>query len=139
MYAQHADEPLTLSAYRYDGTRPVGGADDRFWRQGYGLGIELGRRARFDAVYQHGFDAHADAGGALRSSGGFAQLRYEVTPRVFTIARYDGTQDAAFARSLIAGAGYRLARNARLTAFDTLHRSDGRTHHTLSAALLFAY
>lgn len=139
VYTQHAGQRVTLSAYRYDGTRPVGAAGDRFWRQGYGLGIALGRRARFDAMYQHGFDTHAEENGALRSSGGFAQLRYDVTPRLFGIARYDGTQDAAFSRSLIAGAGYRLARNARLTVFDTLHRSDGKTYNTLSAALLFAY
>jgi hypothetical protein len=138
VYVQHAGENLTLSAYRYDGTRPVGGFDDRFWRQGYGVGITRGR-ARFDAVYQHGFDAHANADGALRSSGAFAQLRYDLTSRWFAVARYDGTQDAAFSRALIAGAGYRIARNARLTAFDTLHRSDGKTRNTLSTALLFAY
>ncbi|MBV8369995.1 MAG: hypothetical protein JO036_13870 [Candidatus Eremiobacteraeota bacterium] len=44
-----------------------------------------------------------------------------------------------FSRSFIAGAGYRIARNARLTAFDTLHRSDDRTRNSLSATLLFAY
>ncbi|HEV3085940.1 MAG TPA: hypothetical protein VGX96_01850 [Candidatus Elarobacter sp.] len=138
LYAQHASKNMTLSAYRYDGTRPVGGIDDRFWREGYGLALARGR-VRFDAVYQHGFDTHASAEGALRSSGAFAQLRYDLTPRLFAVARYDGTQDTAFSRALVAGAGYRVAHNVRLTAFDTLHRSDGRTHNTLSTALLFAY
>jgi hypothetical protein len=135
----HAMPNVTLSAYRYDGTRPIDGTDDRFRRTGYGLGITQGR-AHLDAVYQHGFDTHANAAGALVSSGGFVQLRYEFSPRMFAIARYDGTQDTAFSRALIAGAGYRIARNARLTVFDTLHRDgDGTPRNTLSTALLFAY
>jgi hypothetical protein len=91
-------------------------------------------------VYQHGFDTHANAAGALISSGGFVQLRYDLTPRMFALARYDGTHDTAFSRALIAGAGYRVAPNARLTMFDTLHRDgDGTRRNTLSTALLFAY
>ena len=91
-------------------------------------------------MYQHGFDTHANAGGALFSSGGFLQLRYDLTPRLFALARYDGTQDVAFSRALIAGFGYRVARNARLTVFDTLHRDgDGTRRNTLTTALLFAY
>jgi hypothetical protein len=139
VYVQHATPSLVLSAYRYDGTRTVDGADERFRRAGYGLAITR-ERARFDAVYQHGFDTHAGAGGALFSSGGFVQLRYDLTPRLFGVARYDGTQDLAFWRALIAGLGYRVARNARLTVFDTLHRDATATRrNTLSTSLLFAY
>ena len=139
LYVQHAMPNVTLSAYRYDGIRSVDGVDDRFRRAGYGAVVTRGR-ARLDAVYQHGFDAYANAGGALVSSGGFAQLRYEFTPRLFGVARYDGTQDVAFSRALLAGFGYRVARNARFTMFDTLHRDAGGTRrNTLSAALLFAY
>ena len=139
IYVQHAMPNVALSAYRYDGMRAVDGADDRFWRAGYGVAVTQGR-ARFDAVYQHGFDAHASAAGALRSSGGFVQLRYDLTPRLFGVARYDGTHDVAFSRALIAGFGYRVARNARLTVFDTVHRDgDGARRTTLSTALLFAY
>jgi hypothetical protein len=140
VYLQHAVRGLTLSAYRYDGTRGVAGADDRFWRQGYGIGAGEGR-LRVDLVYQRGFDSRASEGGALHSSGGFAQVRYDITPRLFGIARYDGTQDAEFARSLIAGAGYRLARNARLTVFDTVRRDadTGVRRNTLSTQLLVAY
>jgi hypothetical protein len=137
---QHASRNLTLSAYRYDGTRPVGASDDRFWREGYGAGLTFGR-ARFDAVYQRGFDTRANEEGALRLSGAFAQVRYELGARLFAVARYDATQDTAFARALIAGAGYRIARNARFTVFDTVHRSagDGARRNTLTTALLFAY
>lgn len=139
LYVQHAMPNVVLSAYRYDGTRPVDGVDDRFWRTGYGIELTRGR-ARLDAVYQHGYDTHANAGGALFSSGGFAQMRYELTPRLFALTRYDGTHDAAFSRALIAGFGYRVARNARLTVFDTLHRDDdGTRRNTLTTALLFAY
>ena len=137
---QHAAGNVTFSAYRYDGTRPVDGVDDRFWREGTGLSVAHGR-ARFDAVYQRGFDAHASADGPLVSSGAFVQLRYDVTPRLFGVARYDGTQDTAFHRALIAGAGYRVARNVRFTVFDTLHRDagTGARRNSLSTALLFAY
>ena len=139
LYVQHAMRNVVLSAYRYDGTRPVDGADDRFWRMGYGIELTRGR-ARLDAVYQHAYDTHANAGGALFSSGGFAQVRYDLTPRLFALARYDGMHDAAFSRAFIAGFGYRVARNARLTVFDTLRRDDdGTRRNTLSTALLFAY
>ncbi len=139
LYAQHAAGPVVVSAYRYDGVRPLHASNDRFWREGYGVGASSGR-VRVDAVYQRGFDSRATESGALRSSGGFVQLRYELSPRCFAIARYDATQDTAFARALIAGGGYRLTRNARLSLFETLHRNDaGRTATTLSAALLFAY
>jgi len=85
--------------------------------------------------------AKADHDGGVRSSGGFAQLRYDLSPRAFAIVRYDGTQDAQFARAAIAGLGFRVARNARLTVFDTVHRDpdDGARRNSLSAALLFAY
>jgi hypothetical protein len=140
LYVQHAAGGLTLSAYRYDGTRTVAGGDDRFWREGFGAGVTQGR-ARLDLVYQRGFDGRASADGALRSSGGFAQLRYELTPRLFALARYEGTKDTAFARSLITGAGYRVARNARWTLFDTVHRDadTGARRNTLSTQLLLAY
>ena len=140
VYAQHASGNVVLSAYRYDGTRPVGAKDDRFWREGVGLSVAHGR-VRLDAVYQRGFDTHAGDDGALVSSGGFAQLRYDLSPHMFAVARYDGTQDTAFNRALIGGIGYRVARNARLTVFDTVHRDadSGARRHTLSTALLFAY
>lgn len=137
---QHTGRTLTLSAYRLDGARALPAGDDRFWREGYGAGYAFGR-VHLDAVYQRGFDTRADAGGALRTSGGFLQVRYAApNTRWFAIARYDGTQDTAFARRLIAGGGLRFSRNTRFTAFDTL-RSDAlhARRHTLSSALLIAF
>ena len=140
MYVQHAAPGVTLSAYRYDGTRPVAGSDDRFWRQGYGLGL-TNHRLHVDFVYQHGFDHRASEDGALRSSGGFAQVRYDISARAFGVARYDATHDVQFSRSFIIGAGFRVARNARLTLFDTMHRDaeSGARRNSLSTQLLFAY
>jgi hypothetical protein len=140
LYVQQAMPNVALSAYRYDGVRSIDGVEDRFRRAGYGVAITRGR-ARLDAVYQHGFDTHANAGGALASGGGFAQVRYEFTPRMFGVARYDATQDVAFSRALIAGFGYRVACNARITVFDTVRRdaAGGTRRNTLSTALLFAY
>ena len=138
-YAQLAREDLVLSAYRIDGARPLPAGADRFWREGYGAGWTRGR-VRFDAVYQHGYDTRASADGPLRTSGGFLQARYELAQGAFLVARYDGTQDARTSRALIAGGGYRVARNARFTVFDTLHRDEAHARvHSLSTALLFAF
>lgn len=137
---------VTLSAYRYDGSRPLPGfgvpnapLGDRFWRTGFGAGWERGAM-RVDAVYQSGNDSAAgDGGEALRSSGGFVQVRRALGARAFAVARWDATQDAQFARSLTAGVGYRFSRNTRLTLFDTAQRGeDGRVAHTFSSSFLFA-
>lgn len=138
---------FTLSAYRYDGSRTLHGVDanaqaldyaDRFWRTGFGLTWQRGR-TRIDTVYQSGNDSAADTGGnPLRTSGGFVQVRHELGPRTFAVARWDATQDTEFTRSLIGGFGYRFSRNTRLTVFDTAKRDDGRVQHTFSTSFLFA-
>lgn len=133
--AYSADE-LTLSAYRYGGTRPLGGLRDRFERHGFAAEFARGRLL-LDGVWQLGGDSNArDGGGALRVSGGFAQARYAFSPRFAIISRIDATTDGggvgrAFTTSLV----LRPARNMRLTLEDVLQR--GR--HTATTALLFAY
>lgn len=131
---------LTLTGYRYDGSRSPAGVDDRFWRDGYAVGFHLDH-TEVDAVYQTGNDTSADVfGDALQTSGGFLQVRQDLGPRMFGIARWDATQDVAFARSITAGLGYRPARNSRLTVFDTIKKDDtGINHHTVSSALLVAF
>jgi hypothetical protein len=141
LYAQHVRGDVTVSAYRYDGTRPVDGADDRFWRQGYGLGWAHGG-TRVDAVYQTGFDTRADQfADGLFSSGGFVQVRQDLGARTFAIARWDATQGDNFSRAVTAGLGVRPRRNMRLTAFDTMKPDPAaqRVVHTLTTQLLFAY
>ncbi len=141
---------FSLQAYRYDGSRPIAGLGfngsqffsgigDRFWRQGYALGwARAGTEA--DAVYQTGNDTASDVyGDALQSSGGFVQLRQALGSRAFAIARWDATRDTDFARTVTAGAGYRLSRNTRLTVFDTGERDyTGRLLHIVSSEYLFA-
>jgi hypothetical protein len=140
---------FSLTAYRYDGSRQLHGTGfqntqtfdypDRFWRDGLGVGWNH-RRTRVDAVYQTGNDSAADVyGDALQTSGGFVQVRQELGSHLFALARWDATHDAAFARSVTAGAGYRLSRNTRLTLFDTGERDfTGRLIHVVSSSLLFA-
>lgn len=128
---------FALSAYRYDGSRTLN-AVDRFSRTGFGVTWQRAR-TQIDAVYQSGNDSAADAdGGPLRTSGGFVQVRHELGPRTFAVARWDATQDTEFTRSLIGGFGYRFSRNTRLTLFDTAKRDDGRIRHTFSTSFLFA-
>jgi hypothetical protein len=140
---------FTLSAYRYDGSREIQATGfqntqtfdfgDRFWRDGFGVGWGRGS-TRIDAVYQTGNDSAADVyGDALQTSGGFVQVRQELSARMFAIARWDATQDATFARSVTYGAGYRFSRNTRLTLFDTGERDfTGRLIHVVSSSFLFA-
>lgn len=128
---------FTVSAYRYDGSRTLN-AVDRFSRTGFGATWQRSR-TQIDAVYQSGNDSAADADGRpLRTSGGFVQVRHELGPRTFAVARWDATQDTEFTRSLIGGFGYRFSRNTRLTLFDTAKRDEGRIRHTFSTSFLFA-
>lgn len=143
--------PLHVSAYRYDGTRPLSGpafngfqyfsnVDDRFWRNGFGAGFG-NRHTEIDAVYQIGNDTAADVyHDALVTSGGFVQARQTLGARAFAIARWDATNGAAFARTVTAGLGYRLTPNSRLTLFETGQRDYlGNLLHVISSSLLFAY
>jgi len=130
---------LTLTVYRYDGSRRLSAGDDRFWRTGYGLGWER-RGTQVDAVYQSGNDTAANVyRGAVQTSGGFVQVRKTLSDRTFALARWDATQGSLFARSFIYGAGCRVSHNTRLTLFDTVKRTDDRrTLHTISSAFLLA-
>lgn len=123
-YVQDAAGPVTLSAYRYEGKRPAV-VEDSFYRQGFGL-VVADRRFESDTVLQSGFDSSVDGfGTAARSSGGFEQLRYQFSPRYFALARFEGTNDPLTgpARDVVVLAGFRLARNARLTLEDLFQRS----------------
>lgn len=140
-----------VTAYRYDGTRPLespafngfqyfSDVGDRFWRNGFGLGWS-DRRTEIDAVYQIGNDSAADVyHDALVTSGGFLQIRQTLGDRAFAIARWDAANGPALTRSLTAGLGYRLTPNSRLTIFETAQRDfNGNLLHIISSSLLFAY
>ena len=141
LYVQQVRGDFTLSAYRYDGARPVFGQNDEFWRQGYGL-TWAHRGTEVVGVYQTGYDARADQwSDGLFSSGGFVQLRQDINARSFAIVRWDATRGNDFRRAWTGGLGYRLRRNMRLTAFDSVVRAPDGVHnmHTLNTDLLFAY
>ncbi len=140
-----------LTAYRYDGSRPLEGLgfnntqyftniDDRFWRNGFGAGW-VNAHTEINAVYQIGNDSSADVyRDALVTSGAFFQVRQTLGSRAFALARWDATNGPTFARSVTAGAGYRLSRNTRLTLFETAERDyTGALLHVISSSFLFAY
>lgn len=135
---RHAVGPFVASVYRYDGARRFEGAIDRFWRQGYGLGVVLPSLA-LQAVYQHGFDTDDGSQTARRTSGGFMQARYALGERSFAIARYDATESGAGPyRALVLGVGQRFSHNTRLTLEDVFTHTP-TAHHALGAALQLAY
>ena len=137
---QDALGPVTLSAYRYDGSRPVGTVPDRFWRQGYGVSVAHGAFAS-DVVLQTGHDSNADGfGTGALSSGGFVQLRYAFDRRLFGLVRYEGTNDltAGFTRDLVPLLGYRVSRNARFTIED-VYQHVPQTKHTMNMQYTVAY
>jgi hypothetical protein len=127
-----------LSAYRYSGRRGTFG--DEFSRTGVGVRYESGRWTS-ETVLQENSDTNADGLGlAERSSGGFSQLRYEITRKLFALERIDGTNDLTngFTRSATTLLGYRLSHNARVTIEDVLSHTP-RTMHTLNTQLTIAY
>jgi hypothetical protein len=140
-----------LTAYRYDGSRPIegygfnntqyfSGIADRFWRNGFGVGWTTAH-TEINAVYQIGNDTAADVyHDALVTSGGFLQVRQTLGNRAFAVARWDATAGPNVARSLTGGAGYRVTRNTRLTLFETVERDyTGALLHVISSSFLFAY
>jgi hypothetical protein len=136
-YAQTNAGTFLLSILRYDGRRPLGSVDDAFWRQTYGVTRRDGK-LELDGLLSRGRDSSADGMGTVAgSSAGFAQVRFEFSPALAAVARYDGTHDdlsgcrRAFTAALIS----RPARNMRFT----LEGSFARGSPTLTSALLFAY
>jgi hypothetical protein len=142
---------FALTAYRYDGNRLFSGygfndsqyftgVGDRFWRNGFGAGWQRAG-TEVNAVYQIGNDSAGDVyGDALVTSGGFLQVRQTLGPRAFAVARWDATNGPTLGRTVTAGVGYRVARNMRLTLFETGERDfNGTLLHVISSSLLFAY
>lgn len=136
---QHVMGPVTLSAYHYAGTRP-GLVADAFARQGAGAVLVSGR-FEVDSVFQTGHDSSADgAGVAARSAGGFSQIRYQFSPYVFGLARYEGTADGtgAFSRDFVGLLGTRIGHRERLTIEDVVQHVP-QTKHTLNAQITIAF
>jgi hypothetical protein len=141
----------TLTAYRYDGSRPLAGygynstqfftgIPDRFWRNGYAIGYVHGG-TEVDGSYQNGNDSSADVyGDALVTSGGFVQVRRTIGKRTFAIARWDTTTGPTVAQTWTYGVGVGPTRNTRLTVFQTIERDFlGNLQHVIQSSFLIAY
>lgn len=143
IYLQQATGPFTLSAFRYDGLRPVaGGPNDRFDRLGFGL--EFGQWQRFSSefVLINGWDSNCATPGlaGCRSSGGFEQLRYAFNRRLFAEVRYEGTNDPTngFTRDGVLLVGYGPSENTRITIEDVIAHAP-QTTNTMNLQLTFGY
>jgi hypothetical protein len=135
--------PLALSAFRYSGTRPgSGGAGtfDTFQRTGYGVVWNQWGRLSLENMLVNGNDTDCGIGGACQSSGGFTQLRYAITRRLFALGRYEGTMDPVngFARNAVLLLGYGPTQNSRLTLEDVITHTP-QTMHTMNVQYTIAY
>jgi hypothetical protein len=130
-YLAETMQPVTLSYYHYQGSRPdVQPALNHFTRNGYGLVYQRGKWTS-ETVMQTGFDSSFDGVG-YASSGGFSQLRYAFDRRLFALARYEGTNDLnGFLRDGVLLVGYAPLRNARITLEEDFF-NDPATPHTFS-------
>lgn len=141
-FAQDAIGPLTLSAYRYAGTRPAVAGPDTFWRTGYGLVYNQWGRLSSETVLQTGWDSNCGVAAFLgcASSGGFSQLRYQFNRKFYVLGRYEGTNDPAngFARDAVALLGYGPTENTRVTIEDVVQHVPAATH-TLNLQLTVGY
>jgi len=119
---------VTLNAALLDGERNIGlpGRSifaDGYTRAGYGAD-SLFLRDRLDLSLQQwlGHDNDADgAGGQLGSSGGYARLKYFVTPHVYAAARYDAAANPFVKRTLLFYAGALVAKHARIVLEDRVN------------------
>ncbi len=141
-YTQAALGAITVSAYRYDGTRPNDTGSDRFRRTGYGLVYDQWGRVSSETVLQTGWDSSCGIAGFLgcSSSGGFSQLRYRFNRRLYVLGRYEGTEDPTngFTRDLVGLVGYGPTENSRLTVEDVIRHVPATTH-TINIQFTIAY
>ncbi|MDE2571857.1 MAG: hypothetical protein KGM44_04950, partial [bacterium] len=131
---------LSVSGYRYEGTRPLGPIGDRFWRTGWALSSIVGK-SRASLLLQTGNDTSADGlGTEVASSGGYVQEEWAFSPRLIGVARYDGLSGAGdgFMRSTTVALVFRPYRRARFTIEEVL-RQQPRPTNTLNLGWLFAY
>jgi hypothetical protein len=125
--------------YHVSGERPdLPGLRDRFQRTGWGFTYGRGKWTS-ESVLQTGWDSSASGFGAA-SSGGLTQLRYAFSPRLFSLVRYEGTNDVrnGFTRDTVVMMGLRPTHNARFTIEDVIAHSP-HTTHMMNAQLTVVY
>ncbi|MGC8485131.1 MAG: hypothetical protein ACP5O6_05790 [Candidatus Baltobacteraceae bacterium] len=128
LVAQDAFGAFVLTGYRYAGVRPTpDGTLDTFNRVGYGAVYNQWGRFAVDTVLQTGWDSHCGVAfvSGCASSGGFAQVRYQLTPRLYILGRYEGTQDPSngFLRDGVLLFGYGLGEDSRVTLEEVIQGS----------------
>jgi hypothetical protein len=145
-YVQDAMGPFTLSAFRYDGLRPIPGApyapDDRFTRDGFGFTYGQWTRFSSEAVLIEGNDSNCVTPRyeACVSSGGFEQLRYAFNRRLFAEARYEGTNTpgVGIERDGMLLLGYGPTENTRVTLEDVdAHGADAASALNLQFTIAY--
>jgi hypothetical protein len=138
LQVQEATGGVVLSAYDYQGRRSLGPIDDAFRRRGVGLNVYRGKLA-IETLLQTGFDTSPNGDGVgIASSGGYAQLRYQLPHATFALLRYDGVADTSgsFSRSLTVGMTHLLTRGLRIGAEDVIAHSP-QTTNTFNLTLGF--
>lgn len=117
---------VTVTAFTYDGMRPVGAAaSDAFSRNGAALTVGAWSRFSSETLLTHGWDANCGTvGSGCASSAGFEQLRYAFDRRLFALARYEGSDDPTngFARDGVLLLGYGPTEWSRLTLEEVYRR-----------------
>jgi hypothetical protein len=141
-YVQDAIGPLTLSIYRYQGTRPTPyGALDQFERMGYGIVWNQWGRFSSESVLQAGWDSSCvSALVGCSSTGAFTQLRYQFNRRLFVTGRYEGTSDSTggFTRDAVLLFGWAPTERSRVTIEDVLSHVP-QTVNTMNIQFTVAY
>jgi hypothetical protein len=135
---QEALGGAVLSLYEYAGQRRLGDVPDGFERRGIGLNFYRGRLA-VETLLQTGSNSSPNGDGiGVASSGGFAQVRWQLPHGSFAIVRYDGVNDSAggFGRALTIGGTRLLTRGLAVEAEDVITHA-GSAKHTLNASLRF--
>src|SRR5579872_759136 len=119
---------VTLTGYRYSGTRPLGAGIDQFARSGFAVVYNDFSRWEWDNLIQTGWDSNCNVPFHVgcASSGGLTQLRYMFDRRLYAEARYEGTNapslapgpgspNGGFYRDGLLMLGYGTGENSRIT------------------------
>lgn len=124
---------VTLDASLLDGRRRIalpGRApfSDPYRRAAFGLDVRTAHE-RLDVTLEQwlGRDDNDDgAGHTLGSSGGYARIKYFVTPHAYAALRYDAAANPFAARTLVAYIGALVGRHARVILERRTNVLDGR-------------
>ena len=123
---------VDVNAGVIDGERTIGLPSrtpfhDPYERLGFGFATSFfKRRLDLEAQQWLGRDTNADgAGDFINSSGGYARLKYFVTPHFYTAARYDTAANPFPSRGVLLYAGALVTGHARLELEERLNALHG--------------